>query len=212
MWKAILVSFLLCCSFKVYAQRRVDLIIDAEGVRRTGTNTLLSSSNTVRYDPSLGTGGGAGVGIDWYVSDRVSLEVKAAALQGNLRVAIIGVDYVLLSRLGHVQVYPITAVLKWHVLEHGSLRPYLGVGVAHIILNDIAKQTSSFTGVKFDDPTGLVLDGGVIFQVSRRWGLSGDMRYIPVESSSRATFRGTSSAVDLNLKPFIAGFGIDYRF
>jgi outer membrane protein W len=211
MWKAIVATLLLCCSFPLYAQRRVDLIIDAEGVRRTGRNTSFSP-NAVRYDPSLGTGGGFGVGIDWYASDRVSLEVKAAALEGNLRVAIIGVDYVLLSRVGRVQVYPITALLKWHVLEHGSLRPYLGVGAAHIFLHDIEKQTSSFTGVKFDDPTGLVLDGGVLLQFSRRWALSGDVRYIPIETSSRATFRGVSSSVELNIRPVIAGFGIDYRF
>ncbi|MGZ7080041.1 MAG: OmpW/AlkL family protein, partial [Thermoanaerobaculia bacterium] len=125
---------------------------------------------------------------------------------------IIGVDYALLARVGHVQVYPVTALLKWHVLEHGSLRPYLGVGAGHIFLHDIEKKTSSFTGVQFDDPTGLVLDAGVLIQWSRRWALSGDVRYIPVESTSRATFRGTTSAVDLNLKPLIAAFGIDYRF
>lgn len=205
------IVLLLACAAPLVAQRKVDLIIDAEGVRRTGKNAEFTQGQT-RFEPSFGTGGGAGFGIDWFVSDRVSLELKVAALASKLRVRTIGSDFILVADLGRAQIYPVTALLKWHMNEHGALRPYVGIGAGHIILRDVEKQTVRFTGVTFEDPTGLVLDGGLLLNLSKRWALSGDVRYVPIETSSRATFGGTSSSVELNVRPLIAGFGIAFHF
>jgi outer membrane protein len=203
------VVLLLCCT-PLFAQKRVDLIVDAEGVRRTGENTSFTPGT--RFDPSFSTGGGLGLGIDWFTSDRVSFELKVAALESDLTVRTIGSDFILVAQLGHAQVYPVTALVKWHVLEHGSLRPYLGIGAAYVILRDIERQTSRFSGINFKDPIGLAIDGGLMLELSRRWALSGDVRYVPIETSSRASFAGTESSVELNVKPLIVGFGIGYRF
>ena len=105
-----------------------------------------------------------------------------------------------------------TALLKWHVLEHGSLRPYLGLGVAYVILRDIERHTMRFSGITFQDPTGLAIDGGLLLDLSKRWALSGDVRYVPIETSARASFSGTQSSVELNVRPLIVGFGIAYHF
>lgn len=203
------VVLLLCCA-PVFAQKRVELIVDAEGVRRTGENTSVTPGT--RFDPSFSTGGGFGVGIDWFTSDRVSFELKMAALESELTVRTIGSDFILAAQLGHAQVYPVTALVKWHVLEHGALRPYLGIGAAYVILRDIERQTSRFSGINFKDPIGLAIDGGLMLDLSKRWALSADVRYVPIETSSRASFAGTESSVELNVKPLIAGFGIGYHF
>lgn len=204
------VVLLLCCT-PLLAQKHVDLIIDAQGVRRTGQNTEFTPGQT-RFDPSFSTGGGLGLGIDWFTSDRVSFELKMAALQSELTVRSIGSDFILVAQLGHAQVYPVTALVKWHVLEHGSLRPYLGAGAAYVILRDIERHTTRFSGINFNDPVGLAIDGGVLLDLSKRWALSADIRYIPIETSSRASFAGTESSVELNVKPLIAAFGIGYHF
>jgi outer membrane protein len=203
------VVLLLCCT-PLFAQKRVDLIVDAEGVRRTGENTSFTPGT--RFDPSFSTGGGLGLGIDWFTSDRVSFELKVAALESDLTVRTIGSDFILVAQLGHAQVYPVTALVKWHVLEHGSFRPYLGIGAAYVVLRDIERQTSRFSGINFKDPIGLVVDGGLMLELSKRWALSGDVRYVPIETSSRASFAGTESSVELNVKPLIVAFGIGYRF
>ena len=205
------IVLLLAFAAPLLAQRRVDLIIDAEGVRRTGRNTEFSPGQT-RFEPSFATGGGAGLGIDWFVSDRVSLEVKVAAVASKLRVRTVGSDFILVADLGRAQIYPVTALLKWHMNEHGALRPYIGAGAGHIILRDVEKKTARFTGITFQDPTGLVLDAGLLLNLSKRWALSGDVRYVPIETSSRATFAGTSSSVELNVRPLIAGFGVAFHF
>jgi outer membrane protein len=193
------------------AQRRIDFLIDAEGARRTGNNDSFTPG--FRFDPQFGTGGGAGVGLNFFLSDRVSIEAKAAALESRLRVRVVGTDFIATADLGRAQIFPVSAVLQWHLSEHGTIRPYLGAGVAHVILRDVNRSIApSATGIHFKDPTGLVVDGGLEFNLSKRFGIYGDARYIPVETKSTASFTGTSSAVTLNVRPLIVSGGIAWRF
>jgi outer membrane protein W len=193
------------------AQRRIDFLIDAEGARRTGHN--VSFSPGIRFDPQFGTGGGIGAGLNFFLSDRVSIEAKAAALESRLRVRIVGTDFIATANLGKAKIYPISAVLQWHLAEHGTIRPYIGAGVAHVILHNVNRSvSSSATGIHFKDPTGLVVDGGLEFNLSKRFGIYGDARYIPVETKSTATFVGTSSSVEMNVRPLIVSAGLAWRF
>jgi outer membrane protein len=211
MYKLTIALLILLAGVPLMAQRRIDLLIDAEGARRTGHNESFTPG--MRFDPQFGTGGGAGVGLNFFLSDRVSIEAKAAALESRLRVRIVGSDFILTSDLGRAQIFPISAVLQWHLSEYGTIRPYLGAGIAHVILRDVNRSiTSSATGIHFKDPTGVVVDGGLEFNLSKRFGIYGDARYIPVETKSTASFIGTASAVKMNVRPLIVSTGIAWRF
>jgi outer membrane protein len=138
--------------------------------------------------------------------------VKAAGFGSHLRVRSTGSDFITNVDLGTAQIYPITAILQWHMTEHGTLRPYLGVGAAHIILRNINKRAGIINGVEFDDPTGLVVDGGLEMRFSDRWSLTGDARYVPIETDSRAIFEGANAAVRMQVKPLIVSFGVAYHY
>lgn len=195
----------------VMAQRRVDLIFDVEGVRQNSKPSQFTP-NERRFEPRFNTGGGLGLGVNWFMSDRLSLEAKAAAIESKVRVRITGSDYFAFADLGNAQVYPLTAILQWHLNEHGAIRPYLGAGGSYTILHNIEKRSTGFTAVNFKDPIGLVLDGGFEWRLSTKWGLNADVRYVPIETSSRATFVGTRSSVELDSRPLIAAAGIVYHF
>jgi outer membrane protein len=211
MYKLTIALLALLAAAPLVAQRRIDFLIDAEGARRTGHNEAFTPG--VRFDPQFGTGGGAGVGLNFFLSDRVSIEMKAAALESRLRVRIVGTDFIATADLGRAQIFPISAILQWHLSEHGTIRPYLGAGVAHVILRDVNHSvTSSATGIHFKDPTGLVIDGGLECNLSKRFGIYGDARYIPVETKSTASFIGTAAAVKMNVRPLIVSGGIAWRF
>jgi len=211
MYKLTIALLALLAAAPLMAQRRIDLLIDAEGARRTGHNEAFTPG--FRFDPQFGTGGGAGVGLNFFLSDRVSIETKAAALESQLRVRIVGTDFIATANLGHAQIFPISAVLQWHLSEHGTIRPYLGAGVAHVILHDVNRSVGpSASGIHFKDPTGLVVDGGLEFNLSKRFGIYGDARYIPVETKSTASFTGTTSSVQMNVRPLIVSAGIAWRF
>jgi outer membrane protein len=211
MYKLTIALLIVLAATPIVAQRRIDLLIDAEGARRTGRNESFTPG--LRFDPEFGTGGGAGIGLNFFITDRVSIETKAAALESNLRVRIVGFDFIATANLGHAQIFPISAVLQWHLSEHGTIRPYLGAGVAHVILHDVNRSVGpSASGIHFKDPTGFVVDGGLEFNLSKRFGIYGDARYIPVETKSTATFVPTTSAVQLNVRPLIVSAGIAWRF
>ncbi|MDQ6803248.1 MAG: outer membrane beta-barrel protein [Acidobacteriota bacterium] len=209
--KSVVVIAIAFLALPASAQRRVDVFVDAEAVRRTGTVT--DFSGPTRFEPSFRPGAGIGGGFNLFVSDRLSFEAKVAGLGTKSRIRVVGSDFIAIADLGWAQIYPISVVLQWHLLEHGTVRPYIGAGVVHTILKNINERFGpSATGVHFKDPNGLVIDGGLEFNISRQWKLLADARYVPIETQSRATFPGTTSSVDLHVRPAIVSFGLGYRF
>jgi outer membrane protein len=209
---AALIALAMLFAAPLFAQHRVDVLLDAEGAHRPGRNASVSTG--VHFDPQFGTGGGVGLGLNFFLTDRVSIEAKAAALESQLKVRTIGSDFFAVADLGRAQIYPITALLQWHLSQHGTIRPYLGAGVAHVILRNINHSVGSTgaSGIHFKDPTGLVVDGGLEVRLSKRWSILGDARYIPVETKSEAAFIGTSSSVKMNVRPLIVSAGLSWRF
>jgi outer membrane protein len=208
----VLAALILPIAAPLVAQQRVDLLFDVEGVHRASRNAHFTPG--IRFEPTFNTGGGVGGGVNLFLSDRVSLEGKVAGLGTKMHVRVIGSDFVAVADLGYAQIYPVSAVLQWHMLKRGAIRPYVGAGVSHVILRNISKKvgTSGASGIRFKDPTGLVVDGGLEFSLGKRWSLFGDARYIPIETHSRATFTGTTSAVKISVRPLIVSSGLAYHF
>ena len=209
--RSVVVIAVFMVTLSAFAQRRLDVFVDVEGVRRTGNATNFSAGT--RFEPSFQSGGGIGGGFNLFVSDRLSFEAKVAGLETKSRIRVVGSDFIATADLGWAQIYPISAVMQWHLLEHGTIRPYIGAGVVHTVLRNINEKFGpGATGVHFEDPTGLVVDGGLEFNLGRRWNLLADARYVPIETRSRTTFPGTTSSVDLSVRPAIVSFGLGYRF
>jgi outer membrane protein W len=200
---------LLLLAAPAMAQRALELIVDAEGVRRTADDVEFAPGRT-RFVPTFATGGGVGAGLNLWLSGRVSVEAKVAGVESHLTVRTAGSDFVVNTDLGRAQIYPVTVVVQWHPMEHGTLRPYLGIGAAHIILRDIERRSD--LNVRFRDPTGLVLDGGFRLRFSSRWSAIADARYVAIETRTRATFIGTTAATELHVRPVVVSVGAAYRF
>lgn len=211
MKKFLLLSLLVVAPLQ--AQIRTEIFFDAEGVHRTGTARSFSPGAT-RLDPTFNNAGGIGGGLNFYFSDRMSLETKVAALLATSRLRVIGQDTVVTVTLGDAQIYPVSAVLQWHPVEHATFRPYIGGGVVHTILRNINKSVpqAGVSAVRFRDPTGLVVDGGLGISLGGKWSVYGDARYVPVETKSRVTFVGAPEATEISVRPLIVSFGASYRF
>jgi outer membrane protein W len=204
-------ALLLAWANVTEAQHRVEFFLDAEGVRRSESAFDFAPGSTV-FQPHFDTGWGAGGGIKWFFSDRVSLEAKVAGLATQARVRVVAGDFVGTADLGWAQLYPISGVVQWHPLENAAVRPYLGAGVVYTILRNINKQVGGgATAIEFKDPTGLVLDGGLEFPLGHKWSILADARYVPMETSSHVSFPGTTSSLDMHVRPLIVSFGAAYR-
>src|SRR3989442_14610608 len=128
----VLSALILATAAPLLAQRRVDLFFDVEGVRRSSKRKDFTPG--IRFEPSFNAGGGVGGGANFFFSDRVSLEGKVSGLGTKMHVRVVGSDFVALADLGYAQIYPISAVLQWHMLERGVMRPYVSAGVSHVVL------------------------------------------------------------------------------
>lgn len=212
MKKSIVTVLFLAAAMPLFAQRRVDFILDLEGVHRQNQVRVISNGSPAII-PEFRNGGGVGGGVNWFFTDRVSLETKVAGLVGGTRVRVIAGDFVGVAELGNTQIYPISAILQWHLLEHGTIRPYIGAGVTYTVLRNISEAigASGATGIKFKDPVGLTVDGGLELHLSKRWSIYGDARYVPVESTATANFPGTATRIELDVKPLIVSAGIAWR-
>jgi outer membrane protein len=209
--KKLMFLSLLLVALPSFAQKRVDLLIDVEGVRPTGG--VKSFAPGVQFVPRFDTGGGIGIGLNWFLSDRVSIETKAAGMGTHMHLRIVGSDSIHNVDLGTAQLYPISAMLQWHMSEHGAIRPYVGAGAVYTLLRNIEKQIplSTATGIAFDDPVGLLIGGGIEWNLSKQWSLYGDARYSPIETEARAAFQNTSSETRFNARPLIIAAGVSFR-
>ncbi len=192
------------------AQHRVDLFFDVEGVRRS--RDVQFQPDTVMYEPQFDRGGGLGGGVNVFFTSRVSLELKAAGLASEMRVRRSGPDFVAIIDVGYVQIYPITALLQWHMTDQGSFRPYLGAGAGYVILRNIDKNVIGASAVEFEDPIGFVVNGGVQIPFSKRFSVTADARYTPIETESEVRFVGTTSVARIHVRPLIVSFGLAYHF
>lgn len=212
--KKLMFLSLLLAAVPLLAQNhpRIDLFFDIEGVHPTGADTGFSPGS-IRFEPTFKTGGGLGGGANVFFSDHVSLEAKIAALEAQMHVRIVGQDSVQIINVGSTRMYPLSATLQWHTTG-GAFRPYFGAGVVHTILNNVDKQIPNTTvaAIRFRDPTGLVIDGGLDLSIGRKWYLFGDARYVPLETRSRAIFVGTSSFTELHVRPLLVSTGLGYRY
>lgn len=207
--KRLALAVMVILAMPVAAESRVGIIVDVEGVRRHEIDPV---PGPVRYEPTFDNGGGLGVGVNWHLSDRFSIEGKVAGLATKMTLRIVGSDFIGNSDLGYAQLYPIMLVAQWHPMEGKSVRPYVGFGLAHIILRNI-EESSSNPPVEFDDPTGVVLNGGIRVPISSRWSFNADARYIPVESQGTVRFLGVNpTRADIDVRPLVIGLGIVYHY
>lgn len=204
--------FAMVMTLPLAAQRRVDLLVDVEGVyRQSGIDP---GDATAIYTPQFETGGGIGAGVNVWMTGRVSLEMKAAVLASEMELRFIDGDAVSVLDVGFVNMIPLSAVVQWHPFEEGAIRPYFGAGVVYVIMQDI-EQRELTPRTEFGGDAGLLLNAGLRIPLSKRFALTADARYVPVETRGSVRFGDDEiegTAGDLDVRPLVVGFGVAYTF
>jgi outer membrane protein W len=191
------------------AQRRVDLLVDVEGVYRQ--SGIAAEGGVAIYSPRFETGGGVGAGVNVWMTGRVSLEVKAAVLASEMELRFVDGDAVSVVDVGFVNMIPISAVVQWHPFEDVGVRPYFGAGLVYVIMQDIGER-AQIPRTDFGASTGLLLNAGVRIPLSKRWAVTGDARYVPVETRGTVRFGDGETGGDLDVRPLVLSFGVAYTF
>lgn len=114
------------------------------------------------------------------------------------------------AEFGEMELMAYTAALQWHFAPGSRIQPYIGGGFAYVtgqvnLDNVFGEIEDEFD---LDNETTWVANGGVNFNISDRFAIGGDVKYIPY--SPRAEDDATDDRLDVN--PLVVSFGVRLRF
>lgn len=103
-----------------------------------------------------------------------------------------------------------TLILNYHFGEDGDrFRPYLGAGINYTKFTSVKSKLAP--DVKLSDSTGLVLQAGLDYALSKEWGLFGSIAR--VDTKSKLVASGTTVlTTEIDFRPVTYSFGASFRF
>ena len=176
---------------------------DPQGDNRPGLNAV--------DEFELDSSSGFGLGVNAFLTNRLSLELAAYAFESEVTVRPRIVDQFLVRDL---DMMPITATLQYHFNPEGRFDVYLGAGAAYVLFDEMNDLSGSdLRAVDLEDDIGYVVNAGASFDITPRLAIVGDIKYVPVEASANAVFTNApDQAFDIEVNPVIVGLGLSYQF
>lgn len=201
----------LFAALPALAQTPVDVLVFGSWVDAQGDTAF---DEGLEMDFESGTG--FGVGVNWFWGDRVSTEFAASAVSLDA-----GIeegegesdDEEPLVDLGSADLTPITVTFQFHFARDSFIDPYVGVGAAWVMADDLASDDLDLLeigSIEVDDEVTYVLNAGLGVRFTDRIGLYLDGKYIPLEPATRAA--EDPEDVDIEINPMILSAGLRFRF
>lgn len=210
-----IVAALAPCMFQTAFAEQGDFLVRLRGI------VVAPTENASDVLPGF-PGGSVGVenavvpelDFTYFLTDNIGAELILATSPHDL------VGEGTLSGLGEiadVMVLPPTLTLQYHFNPSGKFRPYAGVGVNYTIFysqdaSDSLVAAVGPTTVDLDDTVGVAFQVGADFELSDRWFLNADIKYIQIDTTATLNSGGVINTVDVDLDPIVAGIGVGYRF
>ena len=162
---------------------------------------------------------GAGIGLEYVAVARFSEMFSAEFAVGASIQELTAVgDDICCGGIdgGDVWLFPLTALGQFHVPVYGKWDPYVGLGAAWTIpyykmSNDL--KDTEVSDIDFKGTLGFAAQAGFNYSLNNRWYANFDVRYLGVSLEAEVKFDdGDVDTVDLDIKPWVIGFGFGYRF
>lgn len=141
------------------------------------------------------------IDFTYFVTDNIALELIAATTRHTVSHST-GVD------LGSVRLLPPTLTLQYHPLPKARLSPYAGIGVNYTIFYD--ENSGAFSNIDYDNSFGFALQAGIDYAITGPWSVNLDVKKIFLGTDVKIQDGAVNAEVDLD--PWIVGFGVGFRF
>ena len=115
--------------------------------------------------------------------------------------------------LGSVWLLPPTLTFQYHFYA-GDFKPYVGAGVNYTIFYG-ADEGPTADNVDYDNSFGVAFQAGIDFNLSDKWFLNLDAKYITISTDATVdatTALGATVGADVDINPFVIGFGLGMKF
>lgn len=115
--------------------------------------------------------------------------------------------------LGDVWLLPPTLTLQYH-FNGEKVHPYLGAGLNYTLFYG-EDEGPTADDVEYDNALGFAFQGGIDIDLNDKWFLNADIKYVML--STDVTVDATSAlnatvGADVDINPFLFGFGVGMRF
>ncbi|HEX7707556.1 MAG TPA: OmpW family outer membrane protein [Thermoanaerobaculia bacterium] len=207
----VIVLAVLLTAAPLSAQNRYfDLTANAVWMDTSASGTFedLGNPSTLDFDPTMGYGIAANI----FFGNRISAEFAIARVNADTNIA----RRPAVGRAGgELEIMPVTAVLQFHFAPHSFIDPYIGVGAAYVLFDDIsANGIEGLDRIDFDDDVGLAINAGLGIRLGSRFGITLDGKYVPLDATARAIVVGGSESADarFDVNPIILSAGLTIRF
>ena len=144
------------------------------------------------------------IGLSYFVTDNVAVEVIAGSTKHTVRAKGAGVDV----KLKETWVLPPTVSVQYHFAPAAKVSPYVGAGVNYMLF--YADKDYNGFGLDIDNGFGLALQAGADVAIQGPWSANVDVKKIFFETDATDRYNGVKSKV--NLDPWVVSAGVGYKF
>ncbi len=111
--------------------------------------------------------------------------------------------------LGSVWLLPPTLTFQYHMDPMDGWKPYFGAGVNYTIFYGEDKGPA-INSIKYENSFGPALQAGVDYKLDNGWFLNFDVKKIWINTDVK--INGGAIRADVDIDPWVIGFGAGYRF
>jgi len=115
-----------------------------------------------------------------------------------------------LGKLGGITYGPTALTAQYTFTNFGRIKPYVGAGPMFMFVFD--NKDGALADLKVKNSVGAVLQAGVDYDVTDRWGLFVDVKKAFLRTTATGTLGGAPVMADVKLDPWTIGAGVKFRF
>jgi len=140
--------------------------------------------------------------ITYFFNDNFSAELILATTKHDIGEVAPNID------LGSVWVLPPTLTLQYHFNNKTAFKPYVGAGINYTIF--YGEDSGAAADIDYDNGFGYALQAGLDYKLDDHWMLNMDVKKIFLNTD--ASVNNGAVTADVDLDPWVFGFGLGYRF
>lgn len=114
------------------------------------------------------------------------------------------------GKLAEATYGPTGVTLQYHPLPNGKVRPFVGAGLAYLLI--FSTDDGAFSDVEVDNDLGPVIEAGADVMFSERYGMFVDVKKAFLRTEARGTFGGAPVVSGFKMDPLVVSFGGVVRF
>ncbi len=203
-------------AFTVYAESDVPLTIRVRGL---GILTDVDSDPIkplLEGEANVDNSVGAEIDFTYFFTENIASELVLGFAQHNVSARDTNIGAVLETEqtdfdLGDVWLIPPTLSLQYHFLPDGKIRPYVGAGLNYTIFFE-ENEGLFVNDTSYDNSFGYALQAGVDIGITEKFAFNIDLKKLYLETEAEVKALGETFKTDVDIDPWLLGFGIAYRF